>query len=79
MRKKLKYILSEAKCILFCAVLGAMMVTWISVGYWWFKPQALVLAIVGGSFTITLLLGIFASLHDDYKLSVKIERREHRK
>lgn len=75
MKNRLKYIIGEAKVILLCAAAAAMAVAWMSVGYWWDKPQSVVVAIVGGTFMITLLLGIFASLHDDYRLSVKVERR----
>ena len=70
-----RYLKDEIKAVLIVASLPALFTAAVGITLYWLSP-ALYLAIVGGVFAISALIGILAGLKDDWKVSLKIERRQ---
>lgn len=74
-RKTLKKILREIGLVLYMAVGTTLVLMIASSPYWWDLPDGQTASIaVGLALVFTVIYGM-ASLHDDYKLVVRVERR----
>ena len=70
-----EYIKNEIKAIALFAVCASQAALWFSAGWWWLKPPGYELLAMLGGFAVGALIGILASIHDDWKVSLRIERR----
>lgn len=75
-KKKLKYILGEVRAILLFAFIPTMNITFCSAPIWWKGPYEAGMIVAGISFLVFALLGTLASIHDDYKITIWIDRRK---
>lgn len=72
-----KYIIGELKTIGMFAIIGSLLTTSLSFGWWWFQSYGTGTMVMFGSFAVFALIGLLGSLHDDY--CITIERRHKRK
>lgn len=78
MKKRFDYIIAELRTIAMFATCVSQFATFLTVGWWWYQPYGTGAAVMFGSFAAAFMLGIIASLHDDYRVLVFIERRHNR-
>lgn len=70
-----RYIKKEAAAILALGACAAMLAMLFTAGIWWTKP-GLEILIMLIAFAVGALIGLAASIHDDWKVSLKVERRQ---
>lgn len=76
MKRKIKYILRELRDITFFALVPSMCICFCSAGWWWFQPYGTGHLMFAVPFAGFFLLGLIASLHDDYDIRIWIDRKK---
>lgn len=74
-KKRRRYVIDELKAIFTFAACVSLLMTFGTVGWWWFQPYGTGAAVMFGSFGVGVVLGVLASLWDDYRLRVYVDRR----
>ena len=69
-----RYIGKEIAAVLLFGICTGMLTMLFTAGLWWLTPGGELLALLIG-FIAGVLIGALASIHDDWKVSLRIERR----
>ena len=70
-----RYIKNEIKAIFLIAYPPSLFAFFASSPLWWERPE-FGAVVFGGVFAVFAVIGILAGIRDDYRLSVRIERKK---